>query len=74
LVAARKGGRLNRVGVEALYSAFGTETAIEEFQQALALHPPATLVRYRVTINKVVDFRAGYTTDWNSLWQDLSCD
>lgn len=74
LGAARQGGRLNRAGVEALYLSFETETAIAEFQQAAALLPPATLVTYRVSLDKVVDFRAGFTADWDPLWQDLSCD
>jgi RES domain-containing protein len=74
LGAARQGGRLNRAGIEALYLALESETAIAEFQQAAALLPPATLVTYRVTLDKVVDFRGGYTSDWDPLWQDMFCD
>lgn len=39
--AAKYGGRANRPGVEALYLAMKTETAIQEFQQVSTLLPGA---------------------------------
>jgi len=58
--AARHGGRLNRPGVNALYLADSQTTAIGEYQQLDSLMPPCTLVTYRIVIQRVVDFRAGY--------------
>jgi RES domain-containing protein len=72
--AAKAGGRLNRPGVDALYLSFEIETTTAEYQQLGSLLPPGTLVTYQVTIDKVVDFSAGYTAAWDPLWQDLHCD
>lgn len=72
--AARQGGRFNRAGLEALYLSWETETAIAEFKQAAALLPPATLVSYHVTLDKVVDFRGGFTKGWDPIWEDAYCD
>ena len=46
--AAKYGGRANRPGVEALYLAMKTETAIQEFQQVSTLLPPGTLTSYQL--------------------------
>jgi RES domain-containing protein len=72
--AAKVGGRLNRIGTEALYLAFEADTAIGEYQQLSPLLPPGTLVSYQLTLDKVVDFSAGYSADWDPLWQDFFCD
>ncbi len=73
--AARHGGRANRPGVPALYLALDVETAIKEYQQVSTLLPPGTLVSYQVTVDKVVDFRAGYAAaQWDPLWEDFHCD
>lgn len=72
--AARQGGRLNRAGVEALYLATETQTAIAEYQQASSLLPPGTLVTYQISLDKVVDFSKGFSDQWDPLWRDLFCD
>ena len=73
--AAAHGGRLNRVGLEALYLALETETAIKEYQQVSTLLPPGTLVTYQVSVSKVVDFRAGFNAvHWSSIWNDFFCN
>ena len=74
-VGARYGGRANRPGIRALYLALETETAIREYEQVSTLLPPGTLVSYEVTIERVVDLRAGYMADnGSSLWEDFTCD
>lgn len=73
--AARHGGRANRPGLEALYLALDTDTAIREYQQVSSLLPPGTLVSYRLTISPVVDFREGYRSEsWDALWESFYCD
>lgn len=54
--AAKHGGRVNRPGVEALYLAMETETAVREYQQVSTLLPPGTLMSYQLTAPPVVDF------------------
>jgi RES domain-containing protein len=73
--AARHGGRANRPGIAALYLALEAETAIEEYQQVSSLLPPGTLVSYVVTVDRVVDFRAGLErAHWDPIWEDFYCD
>ena len=73
--AGKSGGRLNRVGVDALYLALEPETAIAEFRQDDPLVRPATVVAYRITLGRVVDFRGGYDpAHWDPLWQELTCN
>lgn len=72
--AAKQGGRLNRVGVEALYLSTQTTTAVAEYQQTSSVLPPGTLVSYLVSAAKVVDFSAGFGPGWDPLWQDFDCD
>lgn len=73
--AAFHGGRANRIGVEALYLALDTDTAIREYQQVSTLLPPGTLVTYRVSASPVVDFRAGWQAGhWAPLWESFYCD
>ena len=73
--AAKYGGRANRPGVEALYLAMKTETAIHEFQQVSTLLPPGTLTSYQLTVAPVVDFTGGYSESaWESIWEDFYCD
>jgi RES domain-containing protein len=57
--AGKHGGRVNRPGVEALYLALETETAIREYQQVSTLLPPGTLTSYQLTVAPVVDFTGG---------------
>ena len=73
--AALHGGRLNRRGTHALYLSSSVDTALAEYQQLSSLMPPCTLVTYRVVLQRVVDFRAGYDPrHWSPLWQELSCN
>ena len=73
--AGRKGGRLNRPGVHALYVATSPATAIAEYQQLASLMPPLTLAAYHVRLASVVDFRAGFDPRvWTPLWQELQCN
>jgi RES domain-containing protein len=68
------GGRANRPGVNALYLPLEPETALAEYQQLDALLPPGLMVSYNVSIDAIVDFRSGFTSDWGALWQDFYCD
>lgn len=73
--AATHGGRLNRIGLEALYLALETETAITEYQQVSSLLPPGTLVAYQVKLSRIADFRGGFNADhWPEIWNDFFCD
>lgn len=72
--AGTHGGRANRPGVNALYLSLEMETALAEYQQVDALLPPGLLVSYNVSIDAVVDFRGGLTSDWDGLWEDFYCD
>lgn len=73
--AAMSGGRLNRLGIDALYFGLEPETAIAEYRQDDPLVRPAMLVAYMVTIGRVIDFRAGYNpAQWEPLWQEITCN
>ena len=72
--AARYGGRVNRKGVNALYLSLELETALAEYRRVDALMPPALMVSYDVKVDSVVDFRGGYTSAWDSIWQYFNCD
>ena len=73
--AAKHGGRANRPGVEALYLALDTETAVREYQQVSSLLPPGTLTSYQLTVEPVADFTAGYDASvWPPIWEDFYCD
>ena len=73
--AARYGGRANRPGIAALYLSLETDTAIREYQQTSSLLPPGTLVSYRVSLRRVVDFSAGFDSSvWAPLWEQFTQD
>lgn len=72
--AGDHGGRLNRIGVPALYLALDDATALAEFRQKSALMPPSLMVSYRIRLRQLVDFREGYNQEWDPLWQELACD
>ena len=72
--AAQHGGRLNRVGIPALYLALEEATALKEYRQLSTLMPPGLIVSYVVSLTTVVDFRHGYSADWDSIWQEMNCD
>ena len=73
--AGKHGGRTNRPGVDALYLAMETDTALREYQQVSKLLPPGTLTSYQLTVEPVADFTMGYrATTWDSIWEDFFCD
>ncbi len=72
--ACTHGGRANRPGVNALYLSLELETALAEYQQLDALLPPRLMVSYNLKVDSLVDFRGGFTRDWDALWQDFHCD
>ncbi|MEZ0606016.1 RES domain-containing protein [Paraburkholderia sp. IW21] len=73
--AGRHGGRVNRIGLNALYLALDVQTAVSEYQQISPLMPPGTLVSYQVTADPVVDFTGGYQSGvWSPLWEEFYCD
>lgn len=72
--AGTHGGRANRPGVNALYLSLELETALAEYQQLDALLPPGLMVSYNICVDAIVDFRGGFTSDWDALWQDFYCD
>ena len=72
--AGTYGGRANRPGINALYLSLGLETALTEYQQLDALLPPGLMVSYNVSVDAIVDFRGGFTSGWDALWQDFYCD
>ena len=49
-----------RSSIEALYLSVDPETALAEYRQGATITPPATLVAYRVDVDRIVDFSAGY--------------
>ena len=73
--AGQHGGRVNRIGINALYLSLDVDTAVQEYKQVSPLLPPGTLVSYRVTAGPIVDFSAGYRRGiWPPLWEDFFCD
>lgn len=73
--AARKGGRFNRAGLEALYLSQSEETALAEYRQHALLLKPGIITTFLVSRLRVVDFSAGYTADvWDPLWADYACN
>jgi hypothetical protein len=59
--AATHGGRVNRLGIEALYLALDVQTAIDEYKQVSTLLPPGTFVTYQISCAMIVDFPRGLT-------------
>jgi RES domain-containing protein len=72
--AGKYGGRANRPGVNAIYLSLDLETALAEYRQTDALLEPALMVSYRISVGPVVDFRDGFASGWDALWQDFYCD
>lgn len=72
--AGTHGGRANRPGVNAIYLSLELETALNEYKQTDTLLPPALMVSYRIAAAPVVDFRGGFSNEWDPLWQDFYCD
>lgn len=72
--AREHGGRLNRPGVSALYLALDEQTALAEYKQLSALTPPGLIVSYHINVTQLIDFRNGYSHQWDTLWQEIYCD
>jgi RES domain-containing protein len=72
--AGTYGGRANRPGLDALYLSLELETALAEYQRLDALMPPGLMVSYKVSIDPIVDFRGGFSSSWDELWQEFYCD
>lgn len=72
--AGTHGGRANRPGVNALYLSLELETALAEYKQVDALLPPALMITYQVNVDPIVDFRGGFSNEWDPIWQDFYCD
>ncbi|SDR55184.1 RES domain-containing protein [Paraburkholderia fungorum] len=71
----RRGGRVNRIGLNALYLALDVQTAVSEYEQISPLMPPGTLVSYRVTADPVVDFTGGFQGGvWSPVWEEFYCE
>ncbi len=78
--AATEGGRFNRPGIEALYLARSADTALEELRQGASIVPPATLIAFKITAAKVVDFSSGFDpyiwapewASWNCAWKKIA--
>ncbi len=72
--AKKLGGRANRPGVAALYLSLNVETAVKEYRRTSTLFSPGTLVSYQATLRPVVDFRKGFDSSWDPIWEDFYCD
>ncbi|MES2073917.1 MAG: RES family NAD+ phosphorylase [Pseudomonadota bacterium] len=72
--AGTHGGRLNRIGVNALYLSLELETALAEYKQTSTLLPPGLIVNYEIAIAPLVDFRNGPSPAFDPLWNDFNCD
>lgn len=73
--AARKGGRFNREGVEALYLSMDAVTALQEYQQTSPFLPPCTICSYTVSLRNLVDLRQLSQGDpWDDLWHSWQED
>jgi len=73
--AARKGGRFNREGVEALYLSMDEVTALREYQQTSPFLPPATICSYTASLQNLVDLRQlSHGDPWDDLWHSWQED
>lgn len=73
--AARKGGRFNREGVEALYLSMDAVTALQEYQQTSPFLPPCTVCSYTVSLRYLVDLRQlSQGNPWDDLWHSWQED
>ncbi|UPG95097.1 RES family NAD+ phosphorylase [Luteibacter aegosomatissinici] len=73
--AARKGGRFNRPGQEALYLALDEATALAEYKQDNPWLPPGTICTFFLNNMNLADLSAGYeAAHWPPLWADFAID
>lgn len=73
--AARRGGRFNRPGQEALYLSADEVTALAEYRQDNPWLPPGTICTFFVSNLRVADLSAGFDAErWPALWADFATD
>ncbi|RMX06779.1 RES domain-containing protein [Corticibacter populi] len=73
--AARRGGRFNRPGQEALYLSLDDATALAEYKQDNPWLPPGTICTFFVNHLRIADLSAGFDPErWPSLWADYAVD
>lgn len=73
--AARKGGRFNREGIDALYLSMDEVTALREYQQTSPFLPPCTICSYTVSLQNLVDLRQLHRGEpWDDLWHSWQED
>ena len=73
--AAKKGGRFNRPGIEAVYLSFDPATALKEYTQDKSFIPPGTVASFTVNATVAdVDAYLQNPTGWNPLWVEWNCN
>ena len=73
--AARRGGRFNRPGQEALYLSLDETTALSEYKQDNPWLPPGTICTFFPRNLRVADLSAGFDPGlWPPLWVDYAMD
>lgn len=73
--AARRGGRFNRPGQEALYLSADEATALAEYRQDNPWLPPGTICTFFANGLRVADLSAGFdAAHWPALWADHGID
>lgn len=73
--AARRGGRFNRPGQEALYLSANEMTALAEYKQDNPWLQPGTICTFFISELRVADLSAGCDPEhWSSLWADFAVD
>jgi|GEM_PF-4505045 len=71
--AARRGGRFNRPGQEALYLSKDATTALAEYKQDNPWLPPGMICTFLIKELRVADFSRGYEVQkWPALWADFT--
>lgn len=73
--AARRGGRFNRPGQEALYLSADDATALAEYKQDNPWIQPGTICTFFIRQLRVADFSAGFDPGlWPAVWADFAID
>jgi RES domain-containing protein len=73
--AARRGGRFNRPGQEALYLSMDEATALAEYKQDNPWLPPGMICTFFLNGLKVADLAAGFDPErWSPVWADFAVD
>ena len=73
--AARRGGRFNRPGQEALYLSNDEATSLAEYKQDNPWLPPGTICTFFVHGLRVANLAGGFDPGcWPALWADFEVD